>query len=110
MSDDFEIVERAIDDWFADHIADKEEAYTALERIKGRMEWRPIGTALRDGSQLLLHNTNTKVTVIGQWGKHNHVPIFGWIRPVELYGEEVDGFDPTHWMPLPQAPKGAGDE
>lgn len=38
------------------------------------------------------------------YGKHNHVPIYGWIRPVELYGEEVDGFDAILWQPLPAKP------
>lgn len=66
-------------------------------------QWRPIETAPKDGTQLLLVSEDG-VQVVGYWGKHNHVPLYGWLRPVELYGEEVDGLDPTHWMPLPEKP------
>ena len=68
-------------------------------------KWQPIETAPKDGVAKLLIDAD-EVQVVGWYGKHNHVPIYGWIRPIELYGEEVDGFDPTHWMPLPDPPRG----
>ena len=70
-------------------------------------EWRSIKSAPRDGTEVLLLDVGDGTRVVGRWGKHNHVPIYGWIRQVELYGEEVDGFDcASHWMPLPAAPTG----
>lgn len=71
--------------------------------------WQPIETAPRDGTQIIMFNAMDNVAVIGSWSKHNHVPVWGWIRPVEIYGEEVDGFIPTHWMPLPAAPAPEGE-
>ena len=73
--------------------------------------WIPITAApdiWKDGRELLLYDAVEKITVVGQWGKHNHVPLYGWIRHIELYGEEVDGFSPTYAMPLPAAPDHAG--
>lgn len=83
-----------------------QELQDAMRRALASAEaamWRPIETAPKDGTQLLLVSEDG-VQVVGYWGKHNHVPLYGWLRPVELYGEEVDGLDPTHWMPLPEKP------
>lgn len=87
-------------------IAIDSDAYRALvsaivslvERVQG--EWLPIEDAPKDGTEILLIDDDG-IRVVGRWGKHNHVPIYGWIRPIELYGEEVDGFDPVGWRPLP---------
>jgi hypothetical protein len=68
------------------------------------MEWQPIETAPKDGTELLLCSDDG-TRVVGRWMKHNHIPISGWCRPIELYGEEVDGFGPVvAWMPLPEPP------
>lgn len=72
-------------------------------------ELQPIETAPKDGKELLLFDAVEKIYVVGRWSKHNHVPIYGWVRQVELYGEEVDGFDPTHWQPLPPPPTDQGE-
>lgn len=66
--------------------------------------WQPIATAPTDGTEIIGW-TEDAGRVICKWGKHNHVPLYGWIRRIELYGEEVDGFDPVLWMPLAAAPK-----
>jgi hypothetical protein len=65
--------------------------------------WQDIETAPKDQEILLCDAEG--VRVVGRWGKHNHVPLYGWIRQVELYGEEVDGFDAVLWAPLLAAPK-----
>lgn len=65
--------------------------------------WRPIETAPKDGTEILACDDDGIRQVI-RWGKNNHVPIYGWIRQIELYGEEVDGFDAKIWQPLPTPP------
>lgn len=62
--------------------------------------WQDISSAPKDGTEVIGYDADDKIRCIIRWGKHNHVPLYGWIYQVELYGEEVDGFDPTHWQPL----------
>lgn len=73
------------------------EAISEYEESGGG--WLPIETAPKDGTEIIGW-THDAGRVICHWGKHNHVPIYGWIRRLELYGEEVDGFDPELWAPL----------
>ena len=68
--------------------------------------WQDIATAPKDGTEIIGW-TDDAGRVICQFGKHNHVPIYGWIRRIELYGEEVDGFSPVLWQPLPPPPESA---
>lgn len=77
-------------------------------------EWQPISSAPKDGTNILLSNGDQVAE--GQW-----ISDPGYIRErrdVEGYyigQDEYDGFEgwmdydggmpnPTHWMPLPQAP------
>jgi hypothetical protein len=86
------------------------EAVAALESalrmaLAGREEWQPIETAPKDVAVLL-------------WGKYwNNKDVFqrplvGQWNPIrnpqrwEALGEYRFGIRPTHWMPLPAAPKG----
>ena len=86
------------------------EARAALESalrmaLAGREEWQPIETAPKDVAVLL-------------WGKYwNNKDVFqrplvGQWNPIsnpqrwEALGEYRFGIRPTHWMPLPAAPKG----
>ena len=75
------------------------------------MEWQPIETAPKDGTEVLLFDTAFKKVVIGWYGvdyNNSNNNEKEW-----LYGEGDDyscGYyytpcDPTHWMPLPDAPK-----
>jgi hypothetical protein len=86
------------------------ETQSALESalrmaLAGREEWQPIETAPKDVAVLL-------------WGKYwNNKDVFqrplvGQWNPIrnpqrwEALGEYRFGIRPTHWMPLPAAPKG----
>lgn len=71
-------------------------------------QWQPIETA--PNGSLLLHDAASGVTAIGFFGKHNHVPIFGWVYQTEFYDGELDGLRPTHWMPLPPPPEADANE
>ena len=73
--------------------------------LAGREEWQPIETAPKDVAVLL-------------WGKYWNDkdvfqrPLVGQWNPIsnpqrwEALGEYRFGIRPTHWMPLPAAPKG----
>lgn len=84
------------------------------------MEWKPIETAPKDGTRLLLMRENRR---------HSHLPPILWIKVgewtawhsdgyVEAWREDViaSGGDtkrirlvPTHWMPLPPPPRSEGE-
>jgi hypothetical protein len=71
-------------------------------------EWRPIETAPKDGAAILIWPAQSsftgddKISYVVRWNDWKEA----WI---EASGEEYDTFYPTHWMPLPLAPK-KGDE
>lgn len=96
--------------WCKDNIFEYDVPYVRADIARSLAQaapvvptWQPIETAPKDGTEILGW-TEDAGRVICRWGKHNHVPIYGWIRQIELYGEEVDGFDPELWTPLPAAP------
>ena len=74
-----------------------ETRIAALEAQLAEWEWRPIESAPKDASMILLSHSylGIKRTAVGFWdgsnGCHNAYG-FGFCRP-------------THWMPLPQKPK-----
>lgn len=64
------------------------------------MEWRPIETAPKDGTELIASRF---------WGDGSVVAIMHWL-PLDGDGFwDSDGWDadwePTHWIPLPPPPK-----
>ena len=68
----------------------------ADERRHAGSPWRPISTAPKDGTP-----------VLGWWG--TECIIVDWCVVLERWGSTHDGEDmflpePTHWMPLPDAP------
>lgn len=84
------------------------------------MEWQPIETAPRDGSQLLL--MTTRGHSIGAWNSRPRGPGIsggiqspGWVAYTDGYEiddagwdtgtDYVKSIDPTHWMPLPPPPR-----
>lgn len=68
-------------------------------------DWLPIETAPQDGTAILVWDPGVETMLIASWGKHNHVPLYGWVYGADVIGgEEVDGCEPSHWMPLPEPP------
>ena len=74
--------------------------------------WRPIETAPKDGTSILLHRQpetewwepecDDVNTVVASWWEN--VPDGDWICYMDLPMEPSCPFTPTHWMPLPDAP------
>lgn len=72
-------------------------------------EWYPIETAPMDGTSVLgfipENDKHFRAITVVSYTKHNHIPIYGWVYLSRLDGEELEGCNPTHWMPLPEPPK-----
>ncbi len=58
------------------------------------MNWRPIETAPKDNTDLLLGFSNGDDVTVGSFCREAWMDQHGW------------GLEPTHWMPLPEQPKG----
>jgi len=73
------------------------EAYEAGKR-EATPEWQPIETAPRGVLEILLRSPNGKISN-GYWGQECNRGKGAWVWP---YVKS----EPSHWMPLPAAPKG----
>jgi hypothetical protein len=64
-------------------------------------EWKPIETAPRDGTNIILVDADNTppCLVIGLWSDKLHT----WIVKWDL--DPFEGYDATHWMPLPLPPE-----
>lgn len=74
------------------------EAAAEITRLREMVTWRPIETAPKDGTEILV-NTNAYECgcVIAKWFKYNGREAFrDW---------DADAHTPTHWLPLPPPPK-----
>lgn len=87
------------------------------------MEWQPIETAPKDGTDILLGFANDNrpaVVAVGVGNNPDTVALVGRAKVARWYAmpfrgwyESWDEYDslnavkgcPTHWMPLPEAPK-----
>ncbi len=66
-------------------------------------EWQPIESAPKDGRQMLLFvpwKLNLPDIEVGAWSMYAH----SWLIPDRQCGGDVE-CEPTHWMPIPDAPK-----
>ena len=60
-------------------------------------EWRPIITAPKDGSEVLLYGQDGSVAISCWFKAHNFSAWIGY--------DNRKAAKPTHWMPLPEPPK-----
>lgn len=67
------------------------------------MDWKPISSAPIDGSRFLATHIKSGVVCVTWFGKTSHVPLYGWCEGDDP--EDIDLWEPTHWMPLPDPPK-----
>lgn len=67
------------------------------------MNWQPIDTAPKDGTPFLAYDSHRQAMFVAKW-HHNYSD-----NPADGYWSNIVGDDdtchPTHWMPLPKAPK-----
>lgn len=59
------------------------------------MNWQPIETAPRDGTEVLVWDEDGPDFFLGHWD----LSFRSWLS------DYFDEISPTHWMPLPPAPK-----
>ncbi|MGX1587294.1 hypothetical protein [Brevundimonas diminuta] len=89
--------------------------------IREMVEWRPIDTAPRDGTHILIaphmdvalwdHGAERWITNIIPLNSDRTIADDWRARPVMMFEQYASnwGIEPTHWLPLPPAP-GAEDE
>jgi len=75
------------------------------EKLYLREDWMPIATAPKDGNRLCL----------ALWNNDNYlcwITIGWWDKKRKAWWHNPDGrlIPPTHWMPLPQSPKGENND
>jgi len=83
---------------FSAYLAEPHEAKPGLAPTPDL--WRPIETAQKDGTDILLHYDG-RAPVVAAWFRN------GW-APMDMGGNHLLG-EPTHWMPLPQGPDTSTD-
>jgi len=66
-----------------------------------KMNWQPIETAPKDGTDLLLFYPSSDGEApfidVNRW--------LDWPREMNAYSWTTGGVNPTHWMPMPEPPK-----
>ena len=72
------------------------ERDAAIARAKAALQWQPIETAPKDGTEFL-----GSVGVSYQGG----VVVLHWDKDDGFIDWDADFWDPTHWMPLPPPPE-----
>ncbi len=61
-----------------------------------QMHWRPVETAPKDGTWIMLNYRSTCVPIITFWSDTTE----DW-----AHRDQLGTNKPTHWMPVPEAPK-----
>lgn len=64
------------------------------------LEWQPIETAPKDGTNILVHSPEGEQ--VAWWSE-------GWNKFLTTGGGDDLWDEPTNWMPLPLPPHGGGD-
>ena len=67
-------------------------------------QWRPIDTAPKDGTPIILYGRHTKtrwpIVAVGYFDRRDEYGHFGsWCLLVDAF------IEPTHWLPIPSPPQ-----
>lgn len=73
--------------------------------MEAKLAWRPIETAPKDGTSVLLFADNWGEPVVGSFAyshdeNGDETEVRDWFSS---FGDTLD--EPEHWMPLPEPPK-----
>lgn len=92
----------------------REQTSTTASKERAMAEWQPIETAPMDGTAVWLLTTDGQ-PVIGYYDPRSAFREGKWFAkasfrrrprernlPDDIFGTYAFGFDPTHWMPLPE--------
>lgn len=72
--------------------------------------WQPIETAPKDGTRILVVGNGWKYPNILWWSAIHKEWIDNILDEHYRFPDHVAwGYIPTHWMPLPEAPRSGGD-
>jgi hypothetical protein len=79
---------------------------TMTDILRQYPEWMPIETAPKRGEYILLYvpidDDYEIITGYHRYGGWNAV----WVDRIESHGYfDIQAIKPTHWMPIPEAPK-----
>lgn len=74
-----------------------------MKRMTEMSKWQPISTAKKDGNPIL-------ATWLDTWPDHPDICAIFWNESRERWCYSRTawicvGYEPTHWMPLPEPPK-----
>jgi hypothetical protein len=79
-----------------------------VAELEAERQWRPIETAPKDGTRILLYRPDVRgehieIMVEGYWSNlPGHSYGIGWRTP--CFSFSGGKHDPTHWQPLPSPP------
>jgi hypothetical protein len=94
-----QLVEIAVCDWMQEQFNE----FFAIARRGAAMQWRPIETAPRDGTEFLAYRPDAGVFTASYDDEQEC-----WFAN---YGfEDIVDDLPTHWMPLPPPPPALGEQ
>ena len=80
---------------------DAEEAEAYAAELEAKLAWKPIETAPKDGTRILIYDPE-------DWSEDEPPTIYVCFWKgywCEAEGEQYTLFKPTHWMELPEEPK-----
>jgi hypothetical protein len=80
------------------------------------MEWQPIDTAPKDGTEILLYQPDGDLTRIAGWvdtseevqelvSKKGNRETYEWVKRESGYWDADGIWNPTHWMAVPPKPE-----
>lgn len=70
--------------------------WSAAWQAATESQWRPIETAPKDGTDVVVYLANNRPPIVAGYFKETNE----WLA----YDEPMNPVFPTHWMPLPPAP------
>lgn len=83
-----------------------------IERLRALTEWQPIETAPKDGTDILVYQTDVSEPSMTVCAFDEDWSNDGWWTCCDGKNADIPlrGPEPTHWQPLPSPPKDTNNE